>query len=215
MLKITVAHSLTADAATVADALAKKVSQDLGGIRPDVALLFATIGMDHAGLLKGLAQLLPGCPLVGCSSCGEVSHQQGYRVGSSVLIAFASDTIQFRAGALRDLTFDDMALNASRAEAQLQLLQGGTLGLPIKTEPVLGLLFPDGLGLDGESVVQLFASHFPSTRFFGGAAAEDFRMNPTDQLFNTEVLHNAVPYEVLAELFSKDDLFTFIATELQ
>lgn len=42
--------------------------------------------------------------------------------------------------------------------------------------------------------LSLFSGFFPGIRFFGGATAENFTLNSTDQFFNSEVLHNAVPY---------------------
>ncbi len=193
MFKIGVAHSLTAQVDVAAASLAAQAMRTLDDHPPSAALLFATYGRDHAGLLAQLVPLLPGCTIVGGSSNGEVSRDQGYRVGSAVLIVFASDTIRIRAGVLRDLSFDDEAANAAAARLQLRPFRGGAGQSGVAT-PALGLLLPDGTGLDGGSVVRLFASHFPTTRFFGGATAEDFNLKPTEQFFNTEVLHNAVPY---------------------
>ncbi|WP_041193205.1 FIST signal transduction protein [Candidatus Symbiobacter mobilis] len=172
-----------------------KVLRELGVCPPNAALLFSTFGNDHATLLQELTQLLPGCPIVGGSSNGEVSREQGYRVGSSLLIVFASDTITFRAGVLRNLTFDNEAFNLETAMQQWQ-----QQGIEIRFDkgyspmPALGLLFPDGLGLDGGSIVRLFSDTFPTTHFFGGASAENFTLTQTKQFFNHEVLHNAVPY---------------------
>ena len=196
MFKISISHSLTSDAKVAATAMATRALRELGIGAPTAALLFSTFGNDHARLLKELVQLLPGCPIVGGSSNGEVSLEQGYRVGSSVLIVFASDTITFRAGVLRDLTFDNEAQNLEMAlqqwRAQGVAYQPGSGKSP--GLPVLGLLFPDGLGLDGASIVGLFSDHFVGTRFFGGASAENFTLTQTVQFFNNEVLHNAVPY---------------------
>ncbi|MBK9440052.1 MAG: FIST C-terminal domain-containing protein [Comamonadaceae bacterium] len=193
MFKVGIAHSLTAQVDVAAASLVVQALRALDGHPPSTALLFSTYGRDHAGLLAQLVPLLLGCTIVGGSSSGEVSREQGYRVGSAVLIVFASDAIRIRAGVLRGLSFDDEAANAAAAQQQLPSGAGvaGQFGAPA---PVLGLLFPDGIGLDGGSVLQLFASHFPTTRFFGGATAEDFNLKPTEQFFNTEVLHNAVPY---------------------
>jgi len=143
-------------------------------------------------LLRELVALLPNCPIVGGSSHGEVSNELGYRVGSAVLVAFASDHIKMQAGVLRGLTFDDEATNHRTALTQwLPLPQTHAFA---NRAPALGLLFPDGIGLDGGAVLRLFAAQYPKTQFFGGAAAEDFHLQPTAQFFNTEVLHNAVPY---------------------
>jgi len=194
MFKISVAHSLTAHVQTSAPALVERALHDLNGHSPQAALFFSTYGRDHAGMLAQLSQMLPGCPIVGGSSNGEVSHQQGYQVGSAVLILFASDTVRIHAGVLRNLSFDDADANARQAELVFQTLEQSVAGAPSPTNPQLGLLFPDGLGLDGESIVNLFGNHFPDTRFFGGACAENFQLQNTCQFFNTEVLHNAVAY---------------------
>lgn len=200
MFKMGVAHSLTADTQAAARSLTDQALRALDGLPPTAALLFSTFGRNHADLLLQLTQLLPACPIVGGSSNGEVSRQLGYRVGSSLLIVFASDSIQIEAGVLRDLSFGDDAASLAAARQQLCAPDSGTslANHPAHSTagiaPVLGLLFPDGIGLDGAAVVQLFARFFPTTRFFGGSAAENFLLNPTDQFFNTEVLHNAVPY---------------------
>ncbi|MBV5297285.1 MAG: hypothetical protein JZU64_03885 [Rhodoferax sp.] len=196
MFKIGVAHSLTAHVNAAAASLAKQALHKLDGHSPSAALLFSTTGRNHAGLLQQLTRLLPGCMIVGGSSSGEVSREQGYRVGSSVLIVFASDTVTIRAGVLRDLSFDNQTSNLETAAQQFAAtgLIGSLPGAKTPHPPVLGLLFPDGIGLDGDSVVKLFSGFFPTTRFFGGATAENFTLKPTDQFFNDEVLHHAVPY---------------------
>ncbi|AGX88349.1 FIST signal transduction protein [Candidatus Symbiobacter mobilis] len=201
MFKISTAHSLTAKPTTAAVALADQALRDLGGQIPRAALLFSTFGRNHTELLCELKRILPDCPIVGGSSNGEVSRTQGYRVSSSLLILFASDSISIRAGVLRNLAFEDEAYNMESATQQLQqqgFITASSNLAESKARPVLGLLFPDGIGLDGESVVRLFVSQFPGTRFFGGATAENFTMASTEQFFNEEVLHNAVPFLLLS-----------------
>ena len=188
MFKVAIAHSLTASIDAVASSLVHTAMRQLDGQIANAALLFSSFGLDHQTLLDQLAQLLPGCPLVGGSSYGEVSRQQGYRLGSSLLILFASDSVKIRAGIVRNLRFDDASHNQAMLAQQL-------VGRPDSaTPPVLGLIFPDGVGLDGESMVKAFSGLFPATRFFGGATAEDFNMHQTCQFFNREVLHQSVPY---------------------
>ncbi len=160
VFKISIAHTLTAGL-DAAESLAEQTLRKLEGHKPSAALLFSTTGRNHAGLLQRLTRLLPDCPIVGGSSNGEVSREQGYRVGSSVLIVFASDTVTIRAGVLRDLSFDNQTLN-QQAAAQQFAASGliGSVAVAKFAPPVLGLLFPDGIGLDGESVVKLFSEFF-------------------------------------------------------
>lgn len=80
MFKISIGHSLTADPDAAAASLAEQVLRKLDGFTPTAALLFSTTGRNHAGLLQQLTRLLPGCPIVGGSSNGEVSREQGYRL---------------------------------------------------------------------------------------------------------------------------------------
>jgi len=193
MFKIGIAHSLTAQLDVAAQHLVEQAQAQLDGLAAGVALLFSTYGRNHTTLLAGVAQRLPGCTVVGGSANGEVSRQQGYRTGSALLMLLASDRIRMVAGVLRDLSFADEAANLAAAQQQLPpcLASAETASA---TAPVLGLLFPDGIGLDGASVLRLFASQYPGTRFFGGATAEDFHLKPTEQFFNQELLHNSVPY---------------------
>ncbi len=188
MFKIAVAHSLTAEMQTAAESLVKQARDGLEGCPPNVGLLFSSFGLDHAGLLSALAHRLPECPLIGGSAYGEVSGGLGYRLGSSLLILIASDRVRIHAGVVRDLTFEDEEANAEIIEQGLAPMING------KDPPVLGLLFPDGVGLDGASIVRLFADRLPQTRLFGGATAENFRLNPTVQFYTSEVLTHSVPF---------------------
>jgi len=186
MFKVAISHSLTSHMPEAAASLTANALRQLDGAAPVAALLFSTWGLDHPVLLSHLAQRLPGCPLVGCSSYGEVSRDGGYRLGSSVLVLFACDFITIKAGVVRGLRFSDAAHNQATLAQQMAELQ--------PTAPVLGLIFPDGVGLDGESVVTAFADMFPKTRFFGGAAAENMHMNATSQFCGAQSLSLSVSY---------------------
>lgn len=188
MFKVGIGHSLTANMIAAAESLVDQGLAQLDGNSPQLGLLFSTHGFDHATLLEHIGNRLPRCQIIGGASWGEVSSGVGYRVGSSVLILFVSDTVRMHAGVLRDLRFDDETHNTTELEKKMLLHRA------LGEVPAVGMLFPDGLGVDGASIVKLFTDAFPGTRFFGGAAAEDFSFNGTAQFFNREVLHNAVPY---------------------
>lgn len=188
MFKVGVAHSLTAKMATAAKSLATDALSQLDGARPNVGLLFSTYGLNHTELLAQLNRLLPDCPLLGGTSYGEVSNAQGYRLGSSLLILFASDTVKFHPGIVTDLKFNDEAHNQKTINAQLQISKLRC------ANPSLALLFPDGIGLDGESILRLFGDVFPKTKLFGGSTAENFKFENTLQFFNGKTYRQAVPY---------------------
>jgi hypothetical protein len=188
MFIMAVAHTRIADVKTSAAFLVEQASARLDGAGPKAGLLFSTFGLDHAGLLNELTRLLPDCPIVGGSSYGEVSRELGYHVGSSLLILFASDTVGIRAGVIRGLGGIGELAQADRINQHLSGIRRA------QEQPVLGLLFPDGLGLEGTSVVRNIASVIPKTRLFGGSTAENLQNKTTVQFFNTEVLQHAVPY---------------------
>jgi len=144
VFKIGIAHSLTADPDDAAASLTEQVLRKLEGHTPSAALLFSTTGRNHAGLLQRLTRLLPDCPIVGGSSNGEVSREQGYRVGSAVLIAFASDSVTFSAGVLRDLVFDNVAHNQQAAAQQLAATGLiGDVAVAVETVCIQALIFRD------------------------------------------------------------------------
>ncbi|WP_200387061.1 FIST signal transduction protein [Thiocapsa imhoffii] len=188
MFVIAVGHSTAADMEICATALVAQTTAQLHGETPHAALLFSTFGLDHATLLRELKRQWPDCSIVGGSSYGEVSRALGYRLGSSLLILFASDTIEIRTGVLRNLRGDDELAQADSIERQL-----GHLRAPSE-QPALGLLLPDGLGVDGTSVVRNIANVLPKTPLFGGSTAENLQNQRTLQFFETEILEHAVPY---------------------
>jgi len=133
---------------------------------PQAGLIFSTYGLDHSKLLATLCALLPTCPILGASSYGEVSHKLGYRLRSSVLILFASDSIRIQAGVLRGLDAEDEIAQAEAIECQLAGIRRQS------PPPVLGLLFPDGLGSRNEGLIRVVADLLPETALFGAGAAE-------------------------------------------
>ncbi|MFB1487011.1 MULTISPECIES: FIST signal transduction protein [unclassified Thiocapsa] len=197
------AHSLDTDMSVAAASLADQALADLDGHSPQAGLVFSTFGLDHAELLAGLADRLPGCSLLGGSSYGETSRDAGYRLGSSLLILFASDTVAIRSGVVRDLTAEDEAANFLIAARELEAVRN------TPDPPCLCLLFPDGMSLDGDAVVRVFGSLLPRTSLFGGATAENFRLNGTCQFFEREILQRSVPYI----LFSGPLRYSWAVTE--
>lgn len=188
MFTMAVAHSQVAEMRTCAALLVEQASAQLDGEAPKAGLLFSTFGFDHAVLLAELTRLLPDCAIVGGSSYGEVSRDLGYQVGSSLLILFASDTVGIRAGVIRGLGGIGELAQADSIKQQLSDVRRA------QEQPVLGLLFPDGLGMEGSLVVRYITNVIPKTRLFGGSTAEDLHYKETVQFFNGEVLHHAVTY---------------------
>jgi hypothetical protein len=188
MFIMAVAHSRVAEMKTCAALLVAQASAQLDGETPKAGLLFSTFGLDHAVLLAELARMLPDCPIVGGSSYGEVSRELGYQLGSSLLILFASDTVGIRAGVIRGLGGTGELAQAESIKQQLSCVRRS------QEQPVLGLLFPDGLGLEGTPIVRNIANLLPKTHLFGGSTAENLQNKETLQFFDTEVLQHAVPY---------------------
>lgn len=195
MFKMAVAHSALSEMDVCATALADEAMTKLDGGQPQAALLFSTDGLEHGQLLRGLRARLPNCAIVGGSSYGEVSGDRGYRLGTSLLILFASDRVRLRTGVVRGLTSThpetdagaDPGADSTRIAAQLRAAD-----LPTET-PALGLLFPDGVALNLATVVQAFVDQLPFTPLFGSGTA-DWRVKRSYQFFNDEVLQGAVPF---------------------
>jgi hypothetical protein len=191
MFKIAVAHHINPVATACAHMLVSKALSQLDGLKPKAAVLFDTFGRDHQGLLNALREKLPGVPLVGASAYGEISTSLGYRLGSSVLVLFGSDRIELTAGVARNLS---ELTPGEQVERIHQIVKEFNIG----EAPVMAIIFPDGVNLDGNAVVRAFSDAMPETLIFGGASAEDLRFDTSSQFFGAEVLQGSVAFLLLS-----------------
>jgi hypothetical protein len=158
MFQIAIAHSLVADPKAAVQTLANAIQDQLAGHPPQAALLLIGAGLDPRALITQCVARFPAIPLISGLTQGEVSRQNGYRYGSALLIAFASDSI----GVETTCWPDPSTSGASLAPAE-------TAAAPAR----LLLLLSDARA-DHNALHRAATARYPAARLFGlGLAASN------------------------------------------
>jgi hypothetical protein len=154
--------------------------------RTDTQLLivFCSDAYDLDLLAKGIASEAHDAPVVGCSTAGEIAAT-GPADASVVVTALGGPGFSVVTGAARDAS-------ARLREAATEAVTASLHGLDERAHAVV-LLLTDGLGGDQMEVIRgaydVVGAQMP---LVGGCAGDDLKMDATFQLFNGEVLHDAV-----------------------
>ena len=160
--------------------------QQLGGQVPSAGILYAGAGFDHQVILDNVHRAFPGMQLIGCTTAGNFSTAGGYSDDAISLMAFASDTIEIRAGLGRRLS------NGYRAAAQEAL----ALANEGREQPVrVCLTLPDLIQHAGGDILGALSRELGDDCgvFGGGPAALDGTGQVVRQFFGREVLEDAMP----------------------
>jgi hypothetical protein len=155
------------------------------GREPDLLLVYATSGYDHAQVLRALRARAPAAAISGCSAEGVITQGRADEVDHALAVmAVASDALRFDALLQRD--YGDDSATAGRALAG----QVRALGRP---DPVALVVMPDGLVGDCTAFLDALAAALPpGLPIVGGAAADALRMERTQQFCDTVVASGAV-----------------------
>lgn len=190
MFFVAVAHSEEFDVPAVLEDIERQCAPQLAGRRPQAAILFAAIDIEHDALLDGLARLWPGLELIGCTTDGEVSSVHGFCEDSVSLILFGSDSVAIKAGLGRNAAADVEA-------ACRQAVSGVELEASRPARFCIAL--PDSMTSSNQRIVTSLKRELgQGVPIFGGGAADQWRMKSTRQFFGTEVVSDSVPVLVFA-----------------
>jgi len=186
---VAIGHSRDLDSADAIEEALEACAERLGDRTPRAGLLFAGIDHDHQALLDGVEALYPGLPLIGGTGHGELSSE-GFAEDSVALMLLHSERVEFGTGVGEGVRADPEGA-ARRAAARARE------GL---TQPVrLGLVTPEGLGLDVKAVTDtIHAELGPDAPVCGGLAGDQVRFEQTYQFCNGRVYSDAIPVLVLA-----------------
>jgi hypothetical protein len=162
--------------------------RDRLGQRPDVLLLFTTIGHDAAQLVAGIASVMGDVPVVGCSQFGIITQQGCDESSHSIaLLGLQSSDVEFYPFILDGLQVDSEAV-------------GRDLGSKLafweqeKQDPNrLLMLFPDSMNGNVNALMRgVEASIGGAIDIVGGIAAHDYLATETFQFLNQRVTHQGV-----------------------
>ncbi len=158
-----------------------------GALPPSVGVVFAGIHVDHAALLLGLRGAWPGLRVVGCTTDGEAASPDGFAEDSIALTLLGSEDVGLGVGVGRGLGTDaaraaeDAVREASRA--------AGAPARPLRAVVALA----DSLTASGAALVDaLQDAAGADVPVLGGTAGDQLQFRGTYQLFDDEVLQDAV-----------------------
>ena len=175
-------HSVAKDAFTAGASAARKAVDGRSDAR--LLIVFCSDSYDLEALAKGVASEADGVPMVGCSTAGEIAAS-GPADASVVVTALGGAGFSIKTGVACDAS---MRLREAASEA----VSACATGLDHDGHSVV-LLLTDGLGGDQMEVIRgaydVVGAQIP---LVGGCAGDDLKMDVTYQLFDGEVLRDAV-----------------------
>lgn len=185
MFKAHIGHSEDPDSRSAIEEVLQQCLQGLAGETPQAGILFVAIDFDHALILGQIQETFPNIELVGCTTNGEMSSVLGFQEDSLILMLFCSDQIEIRAGLGRGVSQN---IEAAVQEA----ITTATLGLLVS--PQLCLTFPEGIGIDGVSIIRILQHRLGrQVPIFGGTSADNLAVQQSYQFFQGEVTSDAIP----------------------
>lgn len=159
-----------------------------GVVQDDMALVvfFCSTDYDLDALAEEFNRLLPGVPVIGCTSAGEIGPA-GYRRHSLVGCSFSGQSFTVVTGHLDNL--QDFEISQGRAFAHDLLQSLESRNSDVNPEECFGFLLIDGLSVREEAVVRAFQHALGHIPIFGGSAGDDLQFGRT-QVFHKGAFHD-------------------------
>jgi hypothetical protein len=157
------------ETARAAEEVARGLTGDLSFV-----VVFASSFYDIAELARELDRLLPGVPLIGCTTAGELAR--GRMLQRSVVALGVDRSVVDRVA----ITPIEDARDAHSTNAALERLSAAFGTSPSGLDPAqcVGLVLQDGLSVAEEQVMQVLSSR-TNVPFIGGSAGDDLRFEKT------------------------------------
>ncbi|TCL00366.1 hypothetical protein BXY66_3007 [Shimia isoporae] len=190
MLKVATGSSEETDSVEAFEEAYEIAMEDLGGMQPKAALVFAGIDLDLSVVADELRKQQPDIVIAGCTTDGEVATPEGFLEDSLVITLFASDDVSISVG---------MGANASSAPEQATADAVAMAKAATSGTPALCIAMPEGIGTNINSIVEglrdALGQDFP---IVGGAAGDQLRFQGTHQLCNDQMVSDAVVVMLLS-----------------
>jgi hypothetical protein len=187
MMKVALGQSEDVDSAKVVREVLGQLTPSLAGIMPQAGIMFCGVNLDHALILSAIRTAFPGIELIGCTTDGGLTSAFGFSEDALMLMVFASDTIEIRAGVGREVSRLGEAagrLAATTAWASLSRYHNQARFAVILSDPMNAGVLEIDKGMEG-----VLGATFP---IIGAAAAAHSKRKETYQFYNGEVLTDSV-----------------------
>ncbi|MBU1043221.1 MAG: FIST C-terminal domain-containing protein [Candidatus Omnitrophica bacterium] len=184
-IKVGVGKSKEIDSFGAGSLAAKSAIIQLEAAVPNIVFVFASSRFDHQQLIRGIKSIVPDCPLVGCSTAGEITSD-GPDKKSVVVMAIASNSLHAAVGLGKNLSKDSRRAGQEVAH-----------DVVVKTRQGLArhafMMLSDGLSGNGVDIIrgvqEVLGTSFP---IVGGSAADDFLFSNTFQYYDQSVYQDSV-----------------------
>ncbi len=190
MFDLVIVHSEDPDTDGAIEELLELMQERVGDAPVKGGIVFAGIDHDHGKLLGALCDTYEDIALIGCTTDGEVSSENGFCEDSIVLLLFVGDAISDGVGLGRGASQGVEAAPSRAVEAARVGLVG---------EPRLCLTTPESLTCDVAALVRslrsLLGEELP---VIGGTAGDQWRFVKCLQFCGREVVNDAVPVLLVA-----------------
>ena len=189
MFKIAVGHSNDPESSEAIDEVIAQCQAELAGEKPQAGILYSAFDFDHELVLERIHHVFPGLELIGGTTDGEVSSVLGFQQDSLTLTLLCADDIEIRAAVGRQVSKNPEAITqkaATEVRQQLTMTPRFCVGIP------------ESLTTSAASILRGLQLALGDVPVFGGATADQTKMEQTYQFYKTEVLSDAVPFLLFA-----------------
>ena len=186
-LKSAVTYCQIDDSLAAGKFAVEAVIQKLDGQRPDILLLFTTVGHDIPKILQGIHSVTGDIPLCGCSAFGIITHLGCDEATFSLaLMGLKSDQIFFHPFIVPGLSAEPERVGKEIGE------QIRSLGLSPNGKKLL-FLFPDGFTINADCLFKGIEKEIDcQVDFVGGTAGNNYQSSKTYQICNQKIMTDAV-----------------------
>lgn len=191
MFKTAVGYSECIDANDAANEIFAQCDEILKGIKPIAGILFMSPECEYCVLLQKINLKYEGIELAGASSCGEMSSPGKFTEDSSVLVLFASDEVEIKAGIGCGIATDTngaakMAVDAAKSK--------------LSKKAALCVAFPDVTFMNGVHITECISENLgKDVTLIGGGASRHTAETPTFQICKNEIFSDSVAVLIFSE----------------
>ena len=183
-MKVGIGLSIQRNTLLVGREVWDQASIKIGKDKIDFAILFTTINLASASLLKIIKNKLAGQPLIGCSSQAVITNSGIYK-HAALLVLISCEGLNMNAAFVKDIKTKG-ALSAGE-ELGGKLVQEFT-----GSQREFGIFFCDGLMEEGSKLIlglqERLGKSFP---IIGASASDNLRFHKTYLFFNQEIFTDA------------------------
>lgn len=173
---------------------ARKAANDLAAQlqQPDacIVIFFCSSRYDLSALGAALKENFD-CPVIGCTSAGEITAETGYLQGGIVGVSLSSRELTVHPRLIHPL--DKFGLDDAENLAHA-LRNELTLATEFDASHMFGLLLVDGLSMLEEQVIASIYNQLGNVPIIGGSAGDDLQFQKSHIYWDGEFIDNAAVF---------------------